>query len=173
MTTSNSQGQHVWTTLSCFRTGISSYYRRKGSFLGLQIPKNFTGLYHVQKLILILTLFPTQKSTTCQYFRIGRFKQRSNRSPLYQTIMASQILLTSIYFLCLCETHNALQLPMFFFFPFFSFFCQPYPEYRGIRSKKLLTDHWTANTIPLFVPIKRKFLGSILFQNNSQQRGNP
>ena len=35
------------------------------------------------------------------------------------------------------ETHNALQLPVFFFFSFFSFFSQPYPEYRGIRSNKL------------------------------------
>ena len=57
----------------------------------------------------------------------------------------------------LLETYNALQLPVFF--SFFSFFCQPYPEYRGIRSKKYFTDHWTANTIQLFVPIKRKFLG--------------
>ena len=31
------------------------------------------------------------------------------------------------------ETHNTLQLPVFFFL----FFCQPYPEYRGIRSKKI------------------------------------
>ena len=35
----------------------------------------------------------------------------------------------------LCETQNALQLPMFFFF--FLSFCQPYPEYRKIRRKKL------------------------------------
>ena len=39
-----------------------------------------------------------------------------------------------IYLLRLRETHNALQLPVFFFF---SFFCWPYPEYRGIRRKKL------------------------------------
>ena len=39
--------------------------------------------------------------------------------------------------LLLRETHNTLQLPVFFFFSFFSFFCQPYSEYRGIRSKKL------------------------------------
>ena len=37
-------------------------------------------------------------------------------------------------FLRLRETHNALQLPVFFFF---LFFCKRYPEYRGIRSKKL------------------------------------
>ena len=39
-----------------------------------------------------------------------------------------------IFLLRLCETHNALQLPVFFFF---LFFCQRYPEYRGIRSKKI------------------------------------
>ena len=33
------------------------------------------------------------------------------------------------------ETHNALQLSVFFFL--FLFFCQRYPEYWGIRSKKL------------------------------------
>ena len=54
----------------------------------------------------------------------------------------------AICLLRLRGTHNALQLPVFcFFFIFFSFFCQPYPEYRGIRSKKLFTDHGKANTI--------------------------
>ena len=37
-------------------------------------------------------------------------------------------------FLRLRETHNALQLPVFLLF---LFFCQRYPEYWGIRSKKL------------------------------------
>ena len=32
------------------------------------------------------------------------------------------------------------------------------------------TDHCTAETIQLFFPIKRKFLGFIFFQNKSQQR---
>ena len=68
-------------------------------------------------------------------------------------------------FIALCETHNALQLPVFFFF--FSFFCQLYPEYRGIWSKNYFTDHLTADTIQLFVPVKRKFFGSILFQDKS------
>ena len=31
------------------------------------------------------------------------------------------------------EMQNALQLPVFFLL----FFCQPYPEYRGIRSENL------------------------------------
>ena len=65
------------------------------------------------------------------------------------------------------ETHNALQLPVFFFF--FLFFCQRYPEYRGIRSKKLFYRPLTVITIQLFVPVKRKFFWSILFQSKSQQ----
>ena len=36
------------------------------------------------------------------------------------------------------ETHSALQLPvLLFFFIFFSWLCQCYPEFRGIWSKKL------------------------------------
>ena len=31
----------------------------------------------------------------------------------------------------LCETQNALQLPVFFFVFFFLFFCKPYPELRN------------------------------------------
>ena len=42
------------------------------------------------------------------------------------------------------ETRNDLQLPVFFFL---LFFCQYYPEYRGIRSKTYFTDHRTANAI--------------------------
>ena len=45
------------------------------------------------------------------------------------------------------ETHNALKLPMFFFF--FLFFCQLYPEYRGISSKNYFKDHRIANFRPL------------------------
>ena len=40
-------------------------------------------------------------------------------------------------------------------------------------AKNYFTDHRTANGIQLFVPIKRKFFGSILFQNKSQRRGIP
>ena len=35
-------------------------------------------------------------------------------------------------------------------------------------AKRYLTDHRTSNAIHLFVPVKRKFFGSILFQNKSQ-----
>ena len=37
--------------------------------------------------------------------------------------------------LLLLEMHNPLHLPVYFFFPFFSFLCQPYPKYCWIRSK--------------------------------------
>ena len=41
------------------------------------------------------------------------------------------------------------------------------------RAKKNFIDHQTANAIELFVPIKRKFFGSLLFQNKLQRRGIP
>ena len=55
---------------------------------------------------------------------------------------AAMVATSEIYqiwqFVCflLSETHNGLQFPVFFFFFSFFFFFQPYPEYRGIRSKK-------------------------------------
>ena len=39
------------------------------------------------------------------------------------------------------------------------------------RAKKYCIDHQTANAIQLFVPIKRKFFGSLLFLNKLQWRG--
>ena len=41
------------------------------------------------------------------------------------------------------------------------------------RAKKNFIDYQTANAIELFVPIKRKFFGSLLFQNKLQRRGIP
>ena len=41
-----------------------------------------------------------------------------------------------VILLHLREMHNALQLPVLFF-SFYSIFCQPYREYRRIRSKKI------------------------------------
>ena len=38
----------------------------------------------------------------------------------------------------LCETHNDLQLPVFFFFSFFVFFCQPCPGIRNWESVFLI-----------------------------------
>ena len=66
--------------------------------------------------------------------------------------------------------HNALQLPMFCFSFSFSFFYQLIRNIREFGAKNYFTDHWTANTIQLFVPIERKLYWSILFQNKSQQR---
>ena len=40
-------------------------------------------------------------------------------------------------------------------------------------AKKYFIDHQTANTIQLFVSIKRKFIGPLLFQNKLQQREFP
>ena len=77
-----------------------------------------------------------------------------------------------VILLHLRERHNALQLPVFLF-SFFSFFCQPYLEYRRIRSKKIFYRPSNSWSIQLFVPIKRKFVGFILFQNKSQRRGIP
>ena len=69
--------------------------------------------------------------------------------------------------------HSTLHLRVFFSF---SFFGQPYPKYWWILSKKikhLMQFHRTANAIKLLVPIKRKFFGSLLFQNKLQRRGIP
>ena len=52
-----------------------------------------------------------------------------------------------------------------------SFFSTIYRNNGEFGSKKKFTDHWTANTIQLFVAIKRSFFWSILFLNKSQQRG--
>ena len=66
-------------------------------------------------------------------------------------------------FLRLREIHNALQLPVFLIF-----FCQTCVSNIGeFGSKKYLTEDWTANTIKLFVSIKRNIFVSILFLNES------
>ena len=41
------------------------------------------------------------------------------------------------------------------------------------EQKKYFIDNRTVNAIQLLVPIKKNFLGSLLFQNKSQQRGIP
>ena len=45
--------------------------------------------------------------------------------------------------------------------------------FRILGNTEQQTDHRTANTIQLFIPIKRKFFGPILFQIKSQWRGIP
>ena len=53
---------------------------------------------------------------------------------------------------------------------YFASLIQNIPEF---EAKKYFIDHQTANAIQLFVPIKRTFFGSLLFQNKLQQRGIP
>ena len=72
--------------------------------------------------------------------------------------------------LCLCERQNTLQLPVFFFFLNSANLIRNIAEF---HAKNYFTDHQTAKTIPLFVPIKRKLFASILFQNKSQRKGIP
>ena len=55
------------------------------------------------------------------------------------------------------EKKNASQLPLIFFSP------PLFRNYRKLGAKKYFTDHWTANTIQLFVAIKGNFLWSIFF----------
>ena len=42
-----------------------------------------------------------------------------------------------------------------------------------LKTKKYFIDYQTADTIQLFLPIKRKLCTYILFQNKSQQKGIP
>ena len=51
-----------------------------------------------------------------------------------------------VYFLRLRETHNALQLPVFFF-SFFSWLCQRYPNIAKFGAKNYFTDHRTQYTV--------------------------
>ena len=60
------------------------------------------------------------------------------------------------------KTQNALQLPVFFFLNSANLI----RNIGEFHAKNYFTDHRTAKTIQLFVPIKRKLFGSILFQNN-------
>ena len=54
--------------------------------------------------------------------------------------------------------------------PFSRFSARLIGDIREFGAKIYFNEHRTTNTIKLFVPIKRKFLGSILFLNKSQQR---
>ena len=72
---------------------------------------------------------------------------------------------TTIYY-CFCMKHIMLC----------SCVCSSFPSCLStslIQSKIYFIDHQTANAIQLFVPIKRKFFGSLLFQNKLQRRGIP
>ena len=85
---------------------------------------------------------------------------------LHVSFLSSQITHNNILLL-LHEEHNALHLCVFF--SFFLFFCQSYPKYWKMPSKKkYFINYQIANAIQLFVCIKRKIFGSLLFQNKSQ-----
>ena len=71
------------------------------------------------------------RSVTC-----GIVIKLFERSLILCKIVRFTTVFDPVVFLRWRETHNALQLPVFFF-PFFSFFSQPYLEYREIRSKKI------------------------------------
>ena len=72
--------------------------------------------------------------------------------------------------LLLCEMHNILHLPVFFF-SFFSFFCQPYLKYQRIWGKKIFY-HGIANAVQLFVPIKKNFGGFLFFSEQVATKDN-
>ena len=70
--------------------------------------------------------------------------------------------------LLLRETHNALHLPVFFFF--FLVFLAALSEI-STNSKKKIFYHRIANAVQLFVPIKRNFFGSLFFFRTSRNEG--
>ena len=84
-------------------------------------------------------------------------------------------------FLLLPETHNPLQLPVLLFPPSFCIFVKRKTLYNclfllllvsanllqnigELEAKIYFTDHRTANTIHLFVPVKSALFKSILYQ---------
>ena len=75
--------------------------------------------------------------------------------------------LTAHHFWCFLLKHNVLELPDS---PSSANFC---PNIRQLRVKKYFTDHQIANTVQLFVAIKRKLFRSNLLLNKSQRREIP
>ena len=70
---------------------------------------------------------------------------------------------TQQYITALRETHNSLHQRVF---SFLSFFCQPYPKQRIIRSKKNILQTMTELIQFSFFPIKRKFPKGYLFNTH-------
>ena len=74
--------------------------------------------------------------------------------------------------LLLCEMHNTLHLSVLLLL--ILIFLSALSEIlANSEQKKYFIDNRTVNAIQLLVPIKKNFLGSLLFQNKSQQRGIP
>ena len=57
---------------------------------------------------------------------------------------------------------NTLQLPVFFFF---SFFCQPYPNYQGIQSKKIFSRLSNSYYNSVICSYEKGFFGVYSFSN--------
>ena len=82
----------------------------------------------------------------------------------------AQIFLTQVN--CVCVKRIALCSCLCSSFP--SRFSSSLIRNNGeLGAKTYFTDHRTNNTIQLFVPIKKKFFGSILFQNKPQRKRIP
>ena len=88
-------------------------------------------------------------------------------SYMYITKMFDWFLDTTVLTLLLrlLVKHYTLHLP-FYLFPFL---VETLPKYQGIRSKKCFSQHPTANTIQLFVAIKRDFSGFFFFQKSHSE----
>ena len=114
------------------------------------------------------------------------FFRQSDRSPVHKVeVFLNYVGLKSSFFtffkrdlstlklFCVCgKRHNAFQLPVFFF-PSSRFSASLIRNIGEFGAKNYFTDHRTANTNHLFVPIKRKLFGTILFQNRLQLSGIP
>ena len=72
---------------------------------------------------------------TLETIDIGNFENIGKRSNFFKIIVFA------------CETHNALQLPVFYFFSFFLWLCQCYRNIDKFGAKNYFTDHRTANTM--------------------------
>ena len=83
------------------------------------------------------------------------------KTSVYLNLSVTKPQFQHLSFLLLREKHNALRLPVFFFF--FSFFCQLYSGYQEFGAKNYFTDYRTTNTIQLFVPKKRNASGLFFF----------
>ena len=88
-------------------------------------------------------------------------------SYMYSTKMFDWFLDTTVLTLLLrlLAKHYTLHLP-FYLFPFL---VETLPKYQGIRSKKYFSQHPTANTIQLFVAIKRDFSGFFFFRKSRSE----
>ena len=100
---------------------------------------------HYKKTFLMKQLL----SSTNSRFRTQTFKS----SPTSYCVCVKRLTLCN----CLCSSYSRFSASVI-------------QNIREFRANNYFTDHLTTNTIQLFVPTKRKFLVSIIFQNKSQRR---